>query len=649
MIGSIATGLLAWAPATAGQEPGAEPTGLLLATQTPGDVIAAPVVSTEVYIWVTGMIVRAQVTQEFLNPTDGVREGVYVFPLPETAAVDHLFLRVGSRLIEGQIRERFAARRTYEAARDGGHRASLVEQQRPNVFTTRVANIGPGERVEVVIEYEDTLHYDGSEFRLRFPSLVAPRYVPQEPALPEDGAIWECAEDAEAGLAAPGRFSLAVELDPGFALRWLYSPSHAVVDVPLQGTAHLVRLDEGETEVWRDFVLAWAPAVGHAPQAALFTEEREDGIYALLLVLPPDQDDPDRPVPPREVIFVLDTSGSMAGPSLQQAKLAVQLALDRLRPIDRFNVIEFNSVTRLLFAQPVAAERERLEEAQAWVESLDADGGTEMKPAVQAALADPPPPGTFRQVIFVTDGAVANETDLFSFIERHLGGARLFTVGIGGAPNTYFMRTAARFGRGTFTYVGSVAEVSQGMEALLRKIERPALTDVQVDWEDTEAEVRPARLPDLYAGEPVVVSAKLKRFDGNVVIRGESAGQPWEEELSDPGSEGVGVAVLWARRAVEGLMDSVVEGADRENVRKAVIQLGLQHHLVTPHTSLVAVDVTDPDAAADTRTAQVAIGALPRTATAAPLCALLALLFACAALLVGGERRRSWRRPYAAG
>ncbi len=636
---------------------------LLFATGDPQAFVPAPTLHTDVFLSVTGPIVRAQVTQQFQNPTDQWLEGVYVFPLPATAAVDHLQMMVGDRIIHGQILERQEARQLYQQAKYSGTKASLIEQGRPNIFTTRVANIGPGESIQVVIEYQDVVQYDSGEFRLRFPLVVAPRYTPPpagEQMQPDDGSLSpdEPGDEPPADEAGPDAprgegldpVTLTVELNPGLPLKWLYSPSHNIETEPLQDQSWVVRLT-GDVVADRDFVLVWAPDIGDNPRTIVFTEPWDGDTYALLMVVPPDPQLPSRRLP-RESIFVIDTSGSMNGASLQQAKLALLIALDKLEPEDRFNVIQFNSVTSQLFPTSAAADAEDVEAARQYVDSLRADGGTEMRSALAAALAGDAGLDRVRQVVFVTDGEVGNEMQLFGDISRNLGRTRLFTVGIGSAPNAYFMRKAAQFGRGTFTYIGSPDEVSERMDALFHKIERPVLSNVEVDWSDPGADAEPAQVPDLYAGEPLVVTARLSSADGEVFLGGTRPDQDWQvdvplapDTVAEQSTPDLGIAKLWARRKIAGLMDSLVEGADPQAMRAAVVDLGLRHHLVTRYTSLVAVDVT-PTAPAQSEalTRRIPlnapsgyVGHLPQTATAAPLYGMVALVLATLALLLKGS------------
>jgi Ca-activated chloride channel family protein len=627
--------------------------------------VPAPLLYTDVAIDVSGIVARTRVTQRFANPGADWREGVYVFPLPEGAAVDHLEMRIGERRIEGQIRERAEARRTYEQAKREGKKAALLEQERPNLFTTSVAPIGPGEEVTVTIEYQETLRYDQGEFALRFPLAGTPRYIPGiDVETSAGGSGWapDTDEVPDASRITPpvlhpahGRINpvtITARIDAGFRLARLSSAYHPVEIQESASHRYTVTLRDGPVPADRDFALAWVPDVGASPGAALFVQPGADRRYALLMVVPAAGSTETARVP-REATFIIDTSGSMAGTSIVQAKQALLLALDRLQGGDRFNVIEFNSHTRPLFSAPLPVDRTTLANARAFVNGLRANGGTEMRAALEAAFTPGLAPGLVRQVVFLTDGAVGNEEALFALIRERLGDRRLFTVGIGSAPNSHFMTKAALFGRGTFTYIGDVREVQQKMGALFRKLESPVLTDLAVSWPGA-SESWPAQLPDLYEGEPIVVTTALDHADGDVVLTGRVGGAPWRAALPLGGNGAAsGVGALWARAKIDALMDSAVAGASADDVRRAVIALALEHHLVSKYTSLVAVDVT-PSAPPDAVVRKTAIptnlphgqqyeaifGGLPQTATPAALQALVGTLTLLGALLLWPLARR---------
>ncbi|HEX9450859.1 MAG TPA: marine proteobacterial sortase target protein [Burkholderiales bacterium] len=645
------------------ETPGGQKSGSFLVRVRPsGKLVRSAALSTDVKIAVSGMVARAVVSQQFRNDSPDWVEGIYVFPLPENAAVDRLRMQVGDRTIEGQIREREQAKAEYAAARDNGRRASLVEQERPNIFTSSVANLGPNETLVVEIEYQQTLRFDDQSVSLRFPTVVAPRYIPGRPSSEgAQGAGWAPDTDrvadasritppvVDAGEAPRNPVTIAVEIDAGFPVNDVVSRYHAIDVEKRDDSRYGVSLAVGPFPADRDFELVWHPMAGAVPRGSLFRETQDGETHVLLTLFPPVGAQATGKRLPREAIFVIDTSGSMHGASIEQAKRALNVALKQLGAGDRFNVIQFNSTTDSLFAYPHEATGKNLEAARQFVDRLRATGGTEMAPALRAALEPDTKEGYLRQVVFMTDGSVGNEDELFRLIQEKLGRSRLFTVGIGSVPNSHFMSKAAELGRGTFTYIGDVAEVGEKMGALFAKLEHPVLSDIVVEWpRSVVAEMYPKKLPDLYLGEPVILSARVEGLlAGKVVVRGQSGGAPWSTKFDLKYThEGEGMGVLWARRKIESLTDSLQDGADKQRVREDVVDIALKHHLVSRYTSLVAIDVTPARPGGQPLDSQAlpvnmphgwdqdaVFGSLPRTATPAPLHLMLALLLATLALL----------------
>jgi len=567
--------------------------GLVLSTGSDGEYVPAPVLGATVEVRVTGIVARAKVTQVFTNPTEKWVEGIYVFPLPEGAAVDTLRLVVGDRVIEGIVQEKAEARQTYEAAKQQGIKASLVEQHRPDVFTNSVANIGPGETVEVVIELQQVVGWTEGRFSLRFPMVVARRSnTPGVNAPSGRNVPIPIAPIRPAGAPAVNPFAFHVDLAPGFPLARVKSPSHAVVVETGKNLRYAVDLARSVEPADSDFILEWAPAVGREPRAVFFSEEVDGETYSLLMVMPPDAPGAVTTRLPRETIFMIDTSGSMDGVSMEQARRALLLGLYGLQPGDWFNVVEFASYANALFPDSVPASPDAVAKAGHRVRALEADGSTNMIDALKLGLRQGQVPGGLvRQVIFITDGKVDNEAELFAHIRANLAERRLFTVAIGTAPNSFFLRKAAEFGRGSFTQISDVNQVESRMGTLLAQLSTPMLREIGVRWADPGAEAWPAHLPDLYLGEPLVVAAR-QNSAGEVEVSGLRGGEPWGDTFPAAAKvKGTGIDKLWARKKIDALTDSLVEGGDADEVRRAITELGLRHHLVTKHTSLVAVDV----------------------------------------------------------
>ena len=590
--------------------------GLLLPSKTDGYFVEAPRLSSDVDIDISGPIARVKVTQRFTNPTDGWVEGVYVFPLPEDSAVDTLKMRVGDRLIEGVIKPREEARQIYEQAKNEGRKASLLEQQRENVFTNEVANIGPGETVIVQIEYQQTVKQDGGTFSLRYPMVVAPRYSPQPIIQTVDFSKGQSGfgvtdpvpdrEKLDAPVLDPREnakinpVTLTVRLAAGFPIGTVEIPFHEMMSREQDGSIRILTLKNDSVPADRDFELIWKPK-GDAPTAALFRENVDGQEYILAFVTPPAIAPGDLPKKNREAIFVIDNSGSMAGESMTQAKLALEDALKRLSPADLFNIVRFDDTQEKLFDAAAPADGEHIAVALNFVRGLEAEGGTEMLPALTMALADRNAGDTqhVRQVVFITDGAIGNEQQLFDAIAQNRGRSRVFTVGIGSAPNSFFMTRAAELGRGTSTHIGSLEQVKERMGAFFEKLENPVMTGLSAQSGRQGlgngaklSEVSPDPLPDLYLGEPVVLAAKASDAKGELAISGDYAGQPWQVTMDlAQATEGSGIGKLWARRKIASLEAQRSWGSEMEQINSEIEKIALEHHLVSSRTSLVAVDV----------------------------------------------------------
>jgi len=636
-----------------------------------GRITQTPQLDTQVQMDISGMTARVVVRQRFRNTSDSWQEGIYVFPLPDTAAVDHMRLWIGERFIEADIEEKQIAEQIYEQAKSDGKQAGMVRQERSNIFTTSVANIAPQDEIVVEIEYQQDVHYEHGQFSLRFPMVVAPRYIAGNRLTGEisgfSGTGWAQNTDqvADASRITPlvavdpeffdNPVSLQINLNAGMPLAVIDSPYHPLDISEVAEGGYQILLKQGTVHANRDFELNWQAHSGQEPRAAWFVEHRTDaaaGHYGLLMLMPPAAEQIAFDVP-RELILVVDTSGSMHGASMEQAKAALVLALGRLQPADQFNIIQFSHTAYALFDQSVPASGQNLRQARHYVSALQADGGTEMLPALEMALDADPRPGVLRQVVFITDGAVGNEQALFQLIRQQLGNSRLFTIGIGSAPNSHFMTRAAEAGRGSFTYIGQVDEVQEKMQRLFSKLESPALTDIRLNW-DQKVQQWPSTVSDLYAGEPVLVSVRSDYPLSKLDLRGMLGDQAWTRELQlQGGGSAAGVHVLWARKQIRELMNDQSPDTDEDELRESIVELARSHHLVSRYTSLVAVDKTPVrpvDAELDSQampvhlpegwSAEKVFGVLPQTATSAQLQFIFGLISLILAGLIWQWKRR---------
>ncbi len=611
-------------------------------------------VNTDIQLDITGLVARVEITQQFTNHGSHWAEGVYRFPLPADAAVDRLRIKVGERLLEGEIQEKEIAKQTYQKARKAGQTATIVEQQRRNQFETRLANIGPGELIEITIGYLQNISYSDFSYHLRLPMTFTPRWEPGHISPPVPGVVTAPVPRLIPAASATGhRLALQARIISTAKFAAIESRYHDV-DIRQFENGYTIELLNPDELSDRDFELSWTPALQTQPSTSLTTFNDGESVYAQLMLAPPLANS----ITPqaREVIFIIDTSGSMEGASLAQAKAALGHALRSLGSDDHFNLLQFNSNTEQLFDQSVPVTQHSIYLAQNFITGLSANGGTEMAAALTTALSLPDIPQLMRQVVFITDGAVGNETELLQMVAQDLNNSRMFTVAIGHAPNSWFMRKAAEIGRGSYVHIAKPEEVAEQMNGLWGRIQLPALTDICIEWGDS-AEYYPEIIPDLYAGEPLWLLARLPSEPTLIGLCGTLNGMDWTLDIngwdaasSAPGDDNL--AKLWARQKIEALEDSLMFGADPELTRLEITGVALDYGLLTRHTSLVAVDKTPRRDTADAlaRTdipgllpsgSSTQLATYPKTATgwlAQLFLSAFVLLLSSAMLLFSGSR-----------
>lgn len=577
-------------------------------------VVLCPLKHTDVKAEISGFLSRVVVTQEFENPFKDKIEAVYTFPLPQNAAVDDMTMTVGDRMVHGRIKRREEARAIYEAARASGHVASLLDQERPNIFTQSVANIMPGEQVKIRISYVETLKYEEGSYQFVFPMVVGPRYIPGAPTGKQGGG-WSPDTDrvpdasritppvAPEGKRAGHDISLEVTLDAGVVIDNFQSIAHDVqVERPSNHSA-VARLKNRSEIPNKDFILKYDVAGRRIEDAVLTHRSREGGFFTMILQ-PPERVTVED-VTPKELVFVIDTSGSMSGFPIEKAKETMKLALDGLYPQDTFNLITFAGDTHILFPEPVQATTENLRRAQEFLASRTGGGGTEMMKAIRAALDPTDKQNHMRIVCFMTDGYVGNDMEIISEVQKHPN-ARVFSFGIGSSVNRFLLDKMAEEGRGEVEYVSLQDDGSAAARRFHERVRNPLLTDISVEWAGLDvADIYPKRIPDLFSAKPVVICGRYKT-DGRGVIslRGKMSGRPFAREIEvnlpkDEPRRDV-LATLWARAKIDDLMSQnyagIQSGAPRLDVSEAITQLGLEFKLMTQFTSFVAVEemiVTD--------------------------------------------------------
>jgi Ca-activated chloride channel family protein len=594
-----------------------ETAGSLMAVDAEGKPKSAcPLKHTDVKAEISGFISRVVVTQEFENPFKEKIEAVYTFPLPQNAAVDDMTMIVADRTVRGKILPREEAQAVYEGAKSRGQVASLLDQERPNIFTQSVANILPGNQVKITISYVETLRYEDGAYEFVFPMVVGPRYIPGTPIgisqpYPFSPDTKNSAPDMSRVLppsAAPGvrsghDISLEVALDAGLIVDTLDAKTHPVdIDRPGPTRARL-KLKEGATIPNKDFILRYDVA-GRSIQDAVLTHRSEKGGFFTLMLQPPERIAP-ADVTPKELIFVLDTSGSMGGFPIEKAKETMKLALDNLYPDDTFNVITFSGDTRIMFEQPVPATKRNVRAAQDFVTSRSGYGGTEMMKAIKAALDPSDSQSHVRIVCFMTDGYVGNDMQIIDEIQKHKN-ARVFAFGIGSSVNRFLLDNMAAAGRGDVEYVGLQDDGSAAAQRFHQRVRNPLLTDISIDWGGLAVtDVYPKVIPDLFGAKPVVVTGRYTApGTGTIKLKGNMAGTPFTRETQVTLPETMALhdvlAPLWARARIDSLMSEdylgALQGNMRDDLKNTITQLGLEFRLMTQFTSFVAVEeisVTD--------------------------------------------------------
>jgi Ca-activated chloride channel homolog len=584
-----------------------------------------PLEHTEVEADVAGFVARVRVHQVFSNPLPEKIEAVYVFPLPQDAAVDGMTMTVGERHITAQIKPREEARRLYEQARGNGHVAGLLDQERPNIFTQSVANIEPGARVEVEITYVETLQYEDGEFQFVFPMVVGPRYVPGSPT-GKQGTGWSPDTDRVPDgsritppVAAPGTraghdIGLTVHIDAGMEIRAVKSELHEIdtrrlgagrVDVSLRDAAEIPN---------RDFILRYRTASDQIGDSLLVHRDQRGRFFTLFLQ-PPRRVEARQAVP-KEMIFVIDRSGSMSGFPIEKAKETMRLAIEHMNPDDTFNLLSFAGGTGRCFDRPRPNTAENRAVALRYLADLYGGGGTEMMPAIREALEGQPQDGRIRVVAFMTDGYIGNDFEIIDAVKKNAGTARVFSFGIGQSVNRFLLDGMAHAGRGEVEYVTLSGDADQAVQRFQERIHSPVLTDIAIDWGDLEvSDVYPKQIPDLFSSKPILVHGRLKGSgNGTITLRGHTAAGAFERRIEvhgDAATDHPALPSLWARAAVADLMmrdyAALQSGSFPKEIRDEITGLGVEFHLVTQFTSFVAVEESTVTAGGEPRVVAVPV------------------------------------------
>ncbi len=574
-------------------------------------IIPCPLKHTDVKARVDGFIASVDVTQQYTNPFSEKIEATYVFPLPENAAINEFVMTIGDRTIRGIIREKEEAKQIYAAAKQQGYTAALLEQQRPNVFTQKVANIEPGKQIDISIRYFNTLAYVDGWYEFVFPMVVGPRFNP--PGQPNQvgdgiGAVSRnnngaSGQSTEVQYLAPTERSghdidVQVDLNAGMAIEQVQSVNHvieaALIKQAENNPGHrIVKIAAADRIPNKDFVLRYKVA-GKQLKQAVFTQADKDGKggYFALLMVPPETtaDLPRRPV---ELCFTLDVSGSMSGAPIEQSRGAMKYALAHMQPNDSFQVIRFAGGVDQLAPDALPATPANVKTGLNFIESTNAGGGTMMLQGITTALNQSvKDEERVRYVCLLTDGFIGNEAELIKATHQMHGATKVFGFGVGSSPNRYLIDGMSRAGAGAVAYLSLNDTGEEVMQPFFDRISKPALTNIAIDASGLSgAEVYPAKVPDVYVGRAVVITGRFQGAGGTLVVKGRGAGGPVEQrfEIHPTQETNASLAAVWARQKIGSLCDRMMIEND-ETASPAIKQVALDYSLMSDFTSFVAVD-----------------------------------------------------------
>lgn len=597
---------------TSAQERSSKSVGGLYVQSEDGEKQSFPLKYTDVKAKIAGNVSRVEVTQTFENPFKEPLEAVYVFPLPDQAAVDDMEIKIGDRTIKGNIKKREEAQEIYERARQEGRTAGLLEQERDNIFTQSLANIKPGEQIDVTIRYTDSLKFEGGDYEFVFPMVVGPRYIPGSPLPPlirgdlggvsGDSTSVPDASRITPPVLKPGTRSrhdigVTVEIDAGVPSE-VRSPSH---QIRTQSNGQLIKVQLGgeDTIPNKDLILRYRVATNQTQATVLTQSDQKGGHFAVYLI--PAVEYRTSQIVPKDVVFLMDTSGSQSGDPLIKSQELMRRFINGLNPNDTFTIIDFANTTTQLSPAPLPNTPQNRAKAIAYIDNLDANGGTELLNGIQTVLNFPAAQsGRLRSIVLLTDGYIGNELEVIASVQKQLKpGNRLYSFGVGSSVNRFLVDRLAEVGRGTSQVIRQDEPTGEVAEKFFRQINNPVLTNIKVDWigrsaevGNTQPQIYPASPPDLFANQPLVLFGRQEyRNPGTLRITGTAAGGKRYEKTLNLNFDSTGnpaVAQLWGRARIKDLMNQMFGGETKTGV-EAITDTALAYRLLSQYTAFVAV------------------------------------------------------------
>ncbi len=566
-----------------------------------GEKLEFPLKHTAVKAKINGNLSRVEVSQSFENPFDKPLEAIYIFPLPDEAAVDEMEIKIGSSIIKGNIKKREEAVAIYEQAKKQGRTAGLLEQERDNIFTQSLANIKPGEQIDVTIRYSDSLKFVGGDYEFVFPMVVGPRYIPGTPI--DDNGDTDTVPDASRitppiipqGMRSGHDISLVLEIDAGLPVSKVDSPSHQLEIEEIEENQIIrIKLAEEDNIPNKDFILRYQVST-EATQSTVITQTDNRGGHFAVYLIPALQYQTDDIIP-KDVVFLVDTSGSQSGPPLQQCKELMRRFINGLNPKDTFSILDFSFQVRRLSKTPLANTPENRSQAINYINNLTAGGGTEMLGGIQAAINFPAPKGRLRTVVLLSDGYIGNENQILAEVQQNLQlGNRLFSFGAGSSVNRFLLNRIAEVGRGISTIIGHDEPTQEVVEKFFQQINNPVLSNIEITWDGVGETpvIYPVLAPDLFAEQPLVLfGRKQDNISGLLSIKGVAAGGEDYENIFEinfeSATENPAVAQLWGRARIKDLMNQMF-GYETKTGVEEVTETALTYQLLSQYTAFIAV------------------------------------------------------------
>ncbi len=616
--------------------------------------VVFPLKHTEVAAQISGNVSRVLVTQTFENPFTKPLEAIYIFPLPDEAAVDEMEIVIGDRRIKGNVKKREEAQEIYQQAKQEGRTAGLLEQQRDNIFTQSLANIKPGESIDVTIRYSDSLKFQGGDYEFVFPMVVGPRYIPGNPI--DDSLDSDRVPDASKinppilpeGMRSRHDINIYIYIDAVLPVSQVRSPSHSlkilekisenqVILFPVVSELFIhakaqrrkeeiilnhsgasefeitenqvtetnssllcVQLADGDTIPNKDFILRYRVA-GQQTQSTILTQSDSRGGHFAIYLVPALEYSPEEIVA-KDVVFLIDTSGSQMGDPLEKCQELMRRFINGLNPEDTFSIIDFSTTTRQLSSIPLSNTQENRDKAIKYINKLKADGGTELLKGINAVLNFPSISGRLRSIVLLTDGYIGNDKEILANVQRKLQpGNRLYSFGAGSSVNRYLLNRIAEIGRGTCHIIRHDEASDEVADKFFREINNPVLTNIDITWEG-EGEspiIFPSIAPDLFAQQPLVLfGRKSDNLAGNIHIRGMAAGErtynkTFSLNFTDNANSAIArsvrlIAQLWGRAKIKELTNQML-GYETKTGVEDITETALAYQLLSEYTAFVAV------------------------------------------------------------